>query len=101
MKDKILRVYGSMIEDIEFPIPNKVTNLKPPVSDDELKVPKGMLTEVSLHHVIRSSVSPFATKLAKMEALFHENKEKEIRTSDEDVKEYCEVSGVSQSPIRV
>lgn len=91
MKDRILRVYGSLIEENEYPISNKITSLKPPRSDDELKIPEGKLRDVALHHFIRTPPSPYAKELRRMEDNFRNQKEEQVRASDEDVKLYCKV----------
>lgn len=92
MKKKILRVHGTLIEEAEFPIPNKIKIYRTAASEDELKIPEGKVKEVSLHHFIRSDSSPFAQKLKQKEEMFKEARELKVRPSDLDVKEYCEVS---------
>lgn len=91
MKDRILRVYGSLIEQNEYPISNKIASLKPPRSDDELKIPEGKLRDVALHHFIRNPPSPYAKELRRMEDKFKQQKDEHVRASDEDIKLYCKV----------
>jgi hypothetical protein len=91
MKDKILRVHGSLIQESEYPIPNKIRISKQTVSVDELKIPEEKVREVSLHHVIRSESSPYSKDLKEMEKQFAEAKKHNERPSEEEVTKYCNV----------
>ena len=85
---KILRVYGSVIEEEEFPIPNQVKRTRQtaiqPVPDQ--------LKSVALHHVIRNKEkSPYARKLREYEKLFAKKKKAKKKVDDETVEEYLQV----------
>ncbi|KAJ7378347.1 helicase [Desmophyllum pertusum] len=99
---KILRVYGSLIEQEEFPIPNQVKPTRPIASQEELRVPEN-LRGIALHHVIRDEEkSPqFAKTLKKYETYFarmkkkmmkkKKKKKKNRKVKDSFVKEYLKV----------
>jgi len=85
---KILRVYGNVIEEQEFPIPNQV---KPTRQSAIHQVPE-KLKGVSLHHVIRDKKkSPYARRLKKYEERFSKKKEAKKNVDDEEVAEYLKV----------
>ena len=83
----ILRVYGSVIEEEEFPIPNHV---KQPRKIDVYVVPQN-LKQVALHHVIRDEErSPFAQTLKEFDQKFAGRKKAE-RVYDIEVANYLQV----------
>ena len=89
---KILRVYGSVIEEEEFPIPNQVKQTR---KTNVYVVPQN-LKHVALHHVIRDKErSPFAQKLEEFEQKFASmkkaKKKKKKKVDDKDVAEYLKV----------
>lgn len=89
---KILRVYGNLIEQEEFPIPNQVKPTRPIASQEELRVPD-RLRGIALHHIIRDEqTSPSsAAALKKLEKHFARMKKKKKRVKDKKVDEYLEV----------
>lgn len=85
---KILRVYGNVIEEEKFPIPNKLKRIRQTAIH---QVPKS-LKRISLHHVIRNRRrSPYARKLKKYDKLFARMKKKNKEVPDEKIKEYLKV----------
>ena len=85
---KILRVYGSVIEEEGYPIPNKLKRIRQTAIH---QVPKS-LKDVSLHCVIRNHrQSPYARKLKKYDKLFARMKKKKKEVPDEKIKEYLQV----------
>ena len=89
---KIIRVYGDRREQTEFPIPNKRQPLKYSTDDNnQVSNDDNELKAVSLHHVIRRIPCPFRAELEKYERKFDEDRKNDLRTSDEEVKEYREV----------
>ena len=89
---KIIRVYGDRREQAEFPIPNKRQPLKDSTDDNnQVSNDDNELKAVSLHRVIRRIPCPFRAELEKYERKFDEDRKKNLRTSDEEVKEYREV----------
>lgn len=88
---KIIRAYGNMVEQEEFPIPNQVKPPRPFASQEELRVPEN-LRMVALHHVIRDQeTSPYAEQLRKYENIFAAKKGKKKRVKDEMVQEYLKL----------
>lgn len=88
---KILRVYGKVIEEREFPIPNQVKPTRPFASQEELKVPLN-LRRIALHLVIRDEErSPYAIQLRRYERLFAAKKKKKKRVEETTVEEYLQV----------
>lgn len=89
---KIIRVYGNMVEQEEFPIPNQVKPPRPIASQEELRVPEN-LRNVALHHMIRDKEkSPYAVLLRHYEEIFAaKKKKKRKRVDDKIVKEYLKV----------
>ena len=63
---KIIRVYGDLIEEEEYPIPNKRKPLKTSTKDEVKTLDEG-LKAIALHHVIRSEKCPFASELRDYE----------------------------------
>ena len=88
---KILRVYSDQIEQKEFPIPNKLKPARITRSEDELKMSSEKIRSVSLHHLIRSGVCPYAEELRKFEECFAEVKARNETISQKDADEYCKV----------
>ena len=88
---KILRVYSDQIEQKEFPIPNKLKPARITRSEDELKMSSEKIRSVSLHHLIRSGISPYAKELRNFEESFAEDKARGEPISEEDVDTYCKV----------
>ena len=85
---KILRVYGNVIEEEKFPIPNKLKRIRQTAIH---QVPKS-LKRISLHHVIRNRRrSPYARELKKYDKLFARMKKKKKEVPDERIKEYLKV----------
>ncbi len=88
---KILRVYGKIIEQEEFPIPNQVKPTRPIASQEELRVPEN-LRRIALHHVIRDEQrSNFARRLKKYERHFARMKKKKKKVKDKKVRRYLKV----------
>ncbi|CAK8694336.1 unnamed protein product [Clavelina lepadiformis] len=67
---KIVRVYGSMLEELDFPIPNKPKLFG--VSEKPSRPPDPKLRPFALHHIIREKGKPFAEKLKKFDQKFAE-----------------------------
>ena len=86
---KILRIYGNVIEEREFPIPNQVKQTR---NTGLYDVPEH-LKEVALHHVIRHPYkSPYyAGKLKRLEQKFAELKRQRKKIKDELVDQYQKV----------
>ena len=85
---KILRVYGNVIEEEKFPIPNKLKRIRQTAIH---QVPKS-LKRISLHHVIRNHRrSPYARKLKKYDKLFARMKKKNKEVPDEKIRKYLKV----------
>ena len=85
---KILRIYGNVIEEREFPIPNQVKQTR---NTGLYDVPKH-LKDVALHHVIRdASRSPYAQKLKRLEETFAELKRKKKKIKVKHVEQYQKV----------
>ena len=82
----VLRIYGNVIEEEEFPIPNKVKRVRKTTIH---QVPQ-QLQDISLHHVIRKR-SPKATVLKSFEEKFALKKEAEEEVDDETVEAYLKV----------
>ena len=87
---KIIRVYGDLREQAEFPIPNRRQYLKQS-SDDGTEIPE-RLKKVSLHHIIRKHPCPDADELRMYERKFEDDRKEKQRTSDQEVETYCKVS---------
>ena len=88
---KILRVYGNVIEQEEFPIPNQLKPTRPFASQEELKVPEN-LRSIALHLVIRDKEkSPYAKQLRRYERLFASKKKKKKKVEETTVEEYLQV----------
>ncbi|XP_068760491.1 3'-5' exoribonuclease HELZ2-like isoform X4 [Montipora capricornis] len=92
---KILRVYGVLKEQAEFPIPNKHKLLRHP-TDDEAQEKDEELEAVSLHHVIRRDGCPFADKLREFERGFKDDRINGVKTSHSDVKVYRKLIGEAE-----
>lgn len=86
---KIIRVYGDLREQAEFPIPNRRQYLKQS-TDDGTEIPE-RLKKVSLHHIIRKHPCPDADELRKYERKFEDDRKEKQRTSDQEVETYCKV----------
>ena len=85
---KILRIYGKVIEEREFPIPNQVKQTR---NTGLYDVPKH-LKDVALHHVIRDATrSPYAQKLKRLEETFAELKRQKKKIQDTLVDQYQKV----------
>ena len=85
---KILRVYGNVIEEEEFPIPNQVR----PTRQTGIQPVPEHLKPVALHHVIRDELrSPYANQLKGYEELFAIKKTAKETVDDEIVDEYLKV----------
>ena len=88
IEQKVLRVYGNVIEEEEFPIPNQVKQTRKTAL---YEVPE-KLKRVALHHVIRDRErSPFARELKKCERKFAKLKKAKKIVEDRDVEEYLKV----------
>ena len=87
---KIIRVYGDRKEEAEFPIPNKPEPLRTS-TDDDGQISDDGLKAISLHHVIRGEMCPFASKLRNYELKFAADRKAGVRTKDTEVEAYCEV----------
>ena len=66
---RILRIYGQEIERKIFPVPDKVTLFRSKRVPVQLKADED-LRDVSLHHVIRSTESPYAEMLKEYDEEF-------------------------------
>ena len=89
---KILRVYSDQVEQKEFPIPNTLKPARATRSDADLKVTSEKVKSVSLHHVIRSSVCPYAQDLREYEQGFAEARKSGEKIGEGEVREYRKVS---------
>ena len=88
---RILRVYGNVIEEEEFPVPNQVKSIR---QTSVHKVPK-KLKPFSLHHVIRDEErSPKARLLKEYEKLFARKRKAKKKVADEIVEEYLQVVSI-------
>ena len=87
---KILRIYGNLREQEEFPVPNLLKPGRRTRSKAELKVPES-LKKVAMHYVIRQDKSPYASQLKEYENHFADMKEKKERVSQTDIKMYLQV----------
>ncbi|XP_076803603.1 3'-5' exoribonuclease HELZ2-like [Clavelina lepadiformis] len=67
---KIVRVYGSMLEELDFPIPNKPKLFG--LSEKPSRPPDPKLHPYALHHIIREKGKPFAEKLKEFDLKFAE-----------------------------
>ena len=82
---RILRVYGNVIEEEEFPVPNQVKSIR---QTSVHKVPK-KLKPFSLHHVIRDEErSPKALLLKEYDKFFARKRKAKKKVADEIVEEY-------------
>jgi len=94
---KILRVYGNVIEEEEFPIPNQV---KPTRQSTIHQVPEH-LKHVALHHVIRDEErSPYALQLKECEKFFAKMKRAKEKVDEEEVQEYLKVRIISTTRVK-
>ena len=85
---KILRIYGNVIEEKEFPIPNQVKQIR---NTGLYDVPEH-LKNVALHHVIRDAFqSPYARKLKSLEQKFAQLKRQMKKIKKKDVEQYQKV----------
>ena len=89
---KILRVYSDLVEQKEFPIPNTLKPARASFSDADLTITSEKVKSVSLHHVIRSSVCPYAHYLRDCEEGFAEAITKGERIAEAEVDKYRKVS---------
>lgn len=88
---KILRVYGNVIEQKRFPIPNQIQPTRPIASEQELRIPEN-LRRIALHYVIRDAeTSPYAKKLRRLEKLFAAKKKKKQKVEEVLVEDYLAV----------
>ncbi|KAJ7378386.1 helicase [Desmophyllum pertusum] len=92
---KIIRVYGDLREQAEFPIPNKRKHLKIS-TDDEAQISNKELKAVSLHHIIRSDKCRFASQLQDYESAFKADREEGVRSSDKEVEGYRKLIGEAE-----
>ena len=89
---KILRVYSDQVEQKEFPVPNTLKPARATRSDADLKITSQKVKSVSLHHVIRSSVCPYAQDLRACEEGFAEARKRSDKIGEAKVDEYRKVS---------
>ena len=88
---RILRVYGNVIEEEEFPVPNQVKSIR---QTSVHKVPK-KLKPFSLHHVIRDEErSPKALLLKEYDKFFARKRKAKKKVADEIVEEYLQVVSI-------
>ena len=88
---RILRVYGKVIEEEEFPVPNQVKSIR---QTSVHKVPK-KLKPFSLHHVIRDEErSPKAPLLKEYQEFFARKRKAKKKVTDEIVEEYLQVVSI-------
>ncbi|XP_076803596.1 3'-5' exoribonuclease HELZ2-like [Clavelina lepadiformis] len=83
---KIVRVYGSMLEELDFPIPNK-----PKLFGLSENPTNPKLHPYALHHTIREKGKPFAEKLEEFDLKFAEalkNQNKADRIKLQTYQEY-------------
>ncbi|XP_068674039.1 3'-5' exoribonuclease HELZ2-like [Montipora foliosa] len=92
---KILRVYGDVKEQAEFPIPNKRKPLRISTEDDAQEIDEE-LKAVSLHHVIRRDGCPFAGQLRELERGFNDDRMNGVKTSNSKVEEYRTLIGEAE-----
>lgn len=84
----VLRIYGNVIEEEEFPIPTKVKQVRKTTIH---QVPE-KLKEISLHHLIRDENRlPNAAVLKRFEEEFALKKEAKEEVDDETVEAYLKV----------
>ena len=85
---RILRVYGNVIEEEEFPVPNQVKSIR---QTSVHKVPEN-LKPFSLHHAIRDEErSPKARLLNEYEKSFTRKRKAKKKVADQIVEEYLQV----------
>ena len=87
---KILRIYSDEIEQKEFPVPDKIRAFRRKHVSAQLKMDEE-LRDISLHHVIRSSLSPHARKLREYDQYFRECLDKSEDVERKKIAEYKEV----------
>ncbi|XP_076803604.1 3'-5' exoribonuclease HELZ2-like [Clavelina lepadiformis] len=80
---RIVRVYGSLLEEKDFPIP-----IKPRLHSQSEDPPDPKLRSFALHHIIREDGKPFASELTEFDKLF---KEKPEKVKFEDYQEYTKI----------
>ena len=80
---KIVRVYGEMQENLDFPIPRDL--LKP--SKQKQKKEK-FLQDISLHFLIRQGGKPYSEKILQYDDLFAMNQETQENVTDDELKKY-------------
>ncbi|XP_068761026.1 3'-5' exoribonuclease HELZ2-like [Montipora capricornis] len=93
---KILRVYGDVKEQAEFPIPNKRKPLRISTEDEVQEIDEE-LKAVSLHHVIRRDGCPFAGQLREFERGFNDDRMNGVKTSNSKVEEYRTLIGEAEN----
>ncbi|XP_071173663.1 3'-5' exoribonuclease HELZ2-like [Mytilus edulis] len=94
---RIIRMYGSAIEQISFPIPGRASVNRRNISDaktDPYLVDHGVV----LHHIIRQDGKPYAARLREIDRKFSddvrmleetdERNRKPLKTTVADIKEY-------------
>ena len=87
-------MYSSRIEEMEFPIPNKIRPLIQ-ATEEETKVMNEQVRKISLHHVIRGKESPYAQELQEYEEQFAADRKIGYRSGNKEVAEYCKVRAFS------
>ncbi|XP_050402290.1 helicase with zinc finger domain 2 [Patella vulgata] len=70
---KIIRIYGSVIKNEDFPIPGQYISKS--AVNREGRCPKDMY-DISLHHVIRQSGKPYAKEIRKFDEVFRKERER-------------------------
>ena len=82
---KVVRVYGEMQENLDFPIPRDL--LKPNKKEKKEK----LLEDLSLHFLIRQEGKPYCEDIAYFDQLFCRNKGTPENVSDDQLHKYREV----------
>ena len=88
-----MRVYSDVIERRAFPVPNEVKPARGTRSEDDLRIESDQIKLVSLHHMIRRHDCPYSSHLRQSEEKFAKDKQRGVKTSKEEVSEYCKVRG--------
>jgi len=83
VKPKIVRVYGQMHENLDYPIPRDL--LKPKKKKDKEDY---VLNQISLHHLIRQEGKRFWKELREFDQLFSANLNSPENVSEEQIDSY-------------
>ncbi|CAC5361875.1 unnamed protein product [Mytilus coruscus] len=97
---RIVRMYGTVIEQISYPIPGRASVTRRKISDakaDSFLVDHGVV----LHHIIRQDGKPYAARLREIDRTFSddvsmlektdERNREPLKTTVEEIKEYKDI----------